>query len=299
MNLYRAHGLAIRSQISLPELSPGNGAFDVTIRLASVPRTLGHASVRNEKFEVASGEFLIKTRTIARILVVEGRELVVEPLRNASPGDVRHLILGWGLGALLHQRKVLLLHAAGVCDENQCFLFCAGSGQGKSTIAATLVLRGYQLLDDNLVAVRRGLAFPGKPEVQLHPSVVSRLPRLERRPALEKRGKLAVEFKDSFCSGPRPVGSVFLIEPGSRWSFSSVHGTERFFALSGQVFRRPFAEALGNRKSRFDSLLNLSRRVSVTRVEVPHQDGFAEELADRLEEGQANKNGRSIGDQKS
>lgn len=53
----------------------------------------------------------------------------------------------------LLESGVLLMHAAGVCDENGGYLFPAHGGTGKTTLAIALLSHGYKLLGDDLLIV--------------------------------------------------------------------------------------------------------------------------------------------------
>ena len=66
------------------------------------------------------------------------------------------------------------LHGSAVCRDNRAICFLGHSGAGKSTIAATLIQSGYDLIDDDVLTVgwRRGrpCAIPGYPEIRLWPA---------------------------------------------------------------------------------------------------------------------------------
>jgi hypothetical protein len=51
---------------------------------------------------------------IARFLLKDGSEIVVEPEPEASVADIPSFILGTVFGILLHQREQIVLHASAV-----------------------------------------------------------------------------------------------------------------------------------------------------------------------------------------
>jgi hypothetical protein len=53
----------------------------------------------------------------------------------------------------LLKRDVLFMHAGGVCDENNGYLFPAHGGTGKTTFSIALLSCGYRLLGDDLLIV--------------------------------------------------------------------------------------------------------------------------------------------------
>lgn len=150
---YSLYGLVLSSQIECPQLYAysGDGVPDVIIEKGVVPDITCPGKREGFLFEAVEHAVMIKTNTIARLLVSDGRHILVQPYTDSSEDDVRMLLLGWGMGALLHQQSVLPLHAAVVTAvEGFCIAFCGDSGTGKSTLAAALLRRGCRLLDDNL-----------------------------------------------------------------------------------------------------------------------------------------------------
>jgi len=110
---------------------------------------------------------------IGRFLAREGKALDYCVEDGADPAAVEALLKGGVLGALIHQRGELPLHATTlVAPDGSGALALAGhSGAGKSTTAYELVRRGWTLLSDDLtrVTVENGtaLAWPGRTRLRL------------------------------------------------------------------------------------------------------------------------------------
>ncbi len=145
MFLYSFFGLAIHSEVELPELPPGAGDPDVVIRLGSVPRTPRKATMREEiAFHARGGAFHIR----------DGREIVLDPPPDADPALLRVLLAGRMMAFLLRQRGWLPLHASGIEVGGEAVLFLGASGSGKSTTAAAFHSGGRKVVTDDVAAVR-------------------------------------------------------------------------------------------------------------------------------------------------
>jgi len=116
-------------------------------------------------------------------LCVEWRrelQLVIAPLNDritvvCRPAKLEFaptVLVGIGMGLLLHRRGVVCLHGSVVSAGGRNFALLGDSGAGKSTAAAALVAGGGELISDDLAALRpSGDAFlveRGCANVRLH-----------------------------------------------------------------------------------------------------------------------------------
>ena len=104
-------------------------------------------------YQATANQFLLKMDGGGRYLVQNGNEIIVEPAADSLASDVRVFLLGSCIGALLHQRGLLVIHAGAVYTEKGAVLFTGHSGCGKSTLLGELMRRGYKMMVDDVCAV--------------------------------------------------------------------------------------------------------------------------------------------------
>jgi hypothetical protein len=131
------------------------------MREGETPVSLLGALERGANWERAAGALLVSMPGLARFLVREAGEIVVEPLAGATPEDLGIFAAGPMLGLLLHVRGRIVLQASAVAVAGGAVLFCGPTSAGKSTLAAALGQRGYPIICDDLCAI--DLAAPGEP----------------------------------------------------------------------------------------------------------------------------------------
>jgi len=110
---YSVFGLGVRSDVALPELPPAAGAeAEVVIRRADLrAEAAGHEGpgplVRGTPDEV-----VLHYDEVGTVRVADGNVIEYDARPSCAPETLRVVLLGIGLGLLLHQRGRLVLHAS-------------------------------------------------------------------------------------------------------------------------------------------------------------------------------------------
>ena len=307
---YGAYGLHLRSSVALPFNRLPNtvdtNAADVTIRLGTVPRELPTAPEprrRSALWEARRGAFLMKYEGVARYLVTNGRDVLVEPW-GGSDDDIACIFAGTPLTALLQQRGMATFHAAAVQAADGAALLLGESGDGKSSLAATLVERGYALVADDVTAVvvrgNLATALPGFTNLRLWKATLDKM-GVAHRARSRVRGTLEKYWVPAahLCGESLPVSAAFVLTPQNRPDIriESMAPGRAFRMLNRHAHRRRIMDAMDQRPAHFRAAAAIARDVPVMRVERPNSPFLLEELADHVEAhlAQLPKNGRKVG----
>ena len=291
---YKAFGFSIRSCIACPELTPYYcPAPDVSIRYGRVPDTLESPLRKGVCFQAVPGIFLLILKKIARYMVSEGKEIVIERINGSEDTDLRLFLLGSVMGALLYQRGFLPLHASAIkTAQGTGVLFAGNSGVGKSTLAAAFQKRGYPVLSDDISAIStpngsRPILHPGFPELKLWPDAAKKLdespeelPRARRR--TEKR---SLQFHGAFDNAPSPIKHIYIMQAANKPDFELIRlrGTEKIEELLNYTYRMAFLGDFGKEAVHFKCCASLGAHAEISRVIRPMEDFRLDELADLLE----------------
>ncbi len=158
---YRAFSLSIVSDFPVTGFEPAPvNVPDVTIREGEVPETLERVINSGVLYQSNDKEFLLRVDNVAAYYVRNGNEITVKRLGQVAAGEVSAFLIGTSFGALLHQRRLLPLHACTVVYNNQCLLFAGKSGVGKSTLAAALIQHGGTLVADDISVIDFSVELP-------------------------------------------------------------------------------------------------------------------------------------------
>ncbi len=150
----------------------------------------------------------------------DGREIWSRWPEPATLADTETYFVGPVLGFSLRLRGVLCLHASAVVIDGVAVALAGGSNAGKSTTAAAFAQAGYEVLSDDLVAVRTTDAqpsvAPAYPYLKLWASSerllfgdANSLPWLT--PTWDKRALALDDHGYRFAESGRPLGAIVTL----------------------------------------------------------------------------------------
>jgi hypothetical protein len=150
-------GWRVRSAVALPELAAWSGdprPPDVEIAVRRNAHGLRDAVAVSPILSIdRHGSACLSIDGVARYLVHDGREILIDTLIDDLLPDIRVFLFSTVLGLLCHQRGLLPLRAACVVVGGKAVALAGSSGRGKSTVAASLALRGHAPIADSICVV--------------------------------------------------------------------------------------------------------------------------------------------------
>jgi hypothetical protein len=290
---YTAFGLCFATEFPCPELAPGRGSPDVLIRYGVVPTTLAVAKKSGVCYQAAPGQLLLTVDGVARFMVQDGAEIIVERAPECDDDSLRLFLLGSVIGALLQQRGTLTLHSSVIEVDDGCVGFLGHSGVGKSTQAAALLHRGYRLLTDDVCAITLApnatpLVHPGYPQMKLWADTLTKLAMSPEtlRPVRPQLGKHAWTVATAFCPETRPLRRLYALDTTNTADLTvqAVERGEKFQVLKNHTYRALFLDGLDGRVPHFHVCATVAQRVPVYRIIRPMYPFLLDELVTRLEQ---------------
>jgi hypothetical protein len=186
MQRYDVYGLRVDSAIALDGFRElhSQGAADVVVDEGAVAASRpADSSTLAPSLEIdADGSSRILVPGLVRFRIEVGRRIVVDALPGADPRAVVAHLVGSVFGAILIERGTLPLHASAVrtTAQGKCVAFAGRAAAGKSTLVGFLAERGFDVVTDDLCAVRIGgagspLVDPGPPRLKLDGDSIRKL----------------------------------------------------------------------------------------------------------------------------
>lgn len=284
---YGIFGLIFASPVEIAGLEPAQVATDaqpdVQIRFAEVAAETDTVEFLEMPVKGAADSLYFEVSGIARFRVSRGKEIVVD-VGASNPAHARDHLLGTAMGAVLHQRGYLPLHANVMEWNGQAYAFAGNSGAGKSTLAARLHAQGYGFLSDDICAVSwdadgRPRAWPGIPRVKLWRDALSELAidPTQLRPLSWTTEKFEAPVSYQAGAGSLPLAAVYDLREEQEGAPRGVHplaGVDAVNTLVAHTYRRRLTDFQGTSSDYLRRVLSLARSTRV--FELRRRWGFDE-----------------------
>jgi hypothetical protein len=286
---YALFGLELASELPLPGFPEADGRGEtVEARFAPV------APPREGQVAAVDGALLLDVPDVARFRIAHGREILIDPAPGASERNLRVFLLGSAMGALLHQRGVLPLHANAVEIGGRAVAFLGRSGAGKSTLAAWFADRGHRILCDDVCAVTlddRGapLVLPGVPRLRLWADALVSAGRdsADYERSFDGQEKYDVPAASAAADRPLALAACYVLArvgegEGEGERIDRLAGAAAVDALVANTYRGRFATMLGLTGEHLRRCLAVAGAVPIHSASRRWGRGCFEEQASRL-----------------
>lgn len=290
---YTCYGLTIECDLDLPELTsnigvPSDTTPDVRIWVAEVSMDgLPEGRQLGPFLWASPNQLWLRVPGVARFLVTDGESIILAPEAGTDDDSIRVFLLGSALGALLFQRRFLVLHGNAIRIGDQCMVCVGPSGAGKSTLAAGFMQRGYEVLADDVVPVDSECrALPGFPRIKLWQDTADKLQiitsGLQRiRPGIEK---FNYALTQKLNVQALPVRWIYILGSDhiDNIKFDPIQGFNRFLPLRRNTYRNRFLEGMSLKSEHLKLCSKLAGSIRLANVLRPRVGFDLDMLIDRL-----------------
>ena len=260
--LYHACGLTIASEIAIPGLAPGYGEPQCVVRLGPVAPGLERGAILCDP-------------AFGTIEVSRGCEILADPTPGADPEVLSDWILGPALALLLHQRGLLVLHAAVVSRHGAALAIAGDSGAGKSTLALALCRAGCELVADDQAVLQDSAPAP---------LCLPTFPRLKAPADAGRAAHLALGAR-FFRAEPVPLRCFYMLADGDVIGSAPLGPAEAMFALARNSFLGAVLRNSDTEERHFRQCAALAEAVPVVRLTRPRRFACLEAVARHVLEG--------------
>lgn len=231
-------------------------------------------------YRTAAGYLLRFPRLADFELSADALTVTCRPAPAATRATLRHLYLNQVLPLALSHQGRLMFHASAVRIRSGAVAFVAGSGRGKSTLAASFAAGGHAFLADDGLEVRSQgpgyRALPGHASLRLwqdsHDALLGARGRVGRAVQYTPKKCLAAGGGLAHCAVPAALCRAYFLGEGAAASVT----IERLSASEALVGWVKSSFLLDPREppmlaSHFERLAALANRLACHRLDYPRR----------------------------
>jgi len=281
MYYYTAFGFCIASEIHFPELLENSktDTYDINIRIGPSPRNIENGITDNPELWITPEKYLIHFKNVAYYYAENGNSIIIEPYENAEPKSIRIYLLCNAMAAIIHQRKLIPLHASGILTDDGVALIVGHSGAGKSTTTKALTIKGHKIFTDDVCVLKlineKVFAIPSYPMMKLWESSFDLL-EIDNKNKTDKiwsdTDKYGIFFHEDFISSWQPVIKIFKIEKSDtavEVMIIKQSGIESFITIGENTYRNHYVEPMKLNTLHFTIVNNLLKQCKVYKITRP------------------------------
>jgi hypothetical protein len=287
---YKCFGLVFKSPIPFPELLISKDYnSDITVRFDIAEKfPKGKLNENSNIFKQSAQDisFIFENKPLFRVR--NSKEIIINSSYEINDILLRTLILGQGMGILLNQKGYLILHGSAVNIGNKAIAFLGDCGEGKSTTAAALNIKGHSLISDDVLVVNfdedKPKLLPSFPRIKLWDDVIDSVVKSEELllQIHPKFKKYSYNTDKTFCETPILLKTIYIIEKGERNSINFLKPQDALMKL----IKNAYMFNLFDESEKHQNLIQcakLASNITVKRLIRSHSLDKIDELTNTIE----------------
>lgn len=286
MHYHKVFGFTIESEIPLPELIKIDKTDKPQIKIVKGTDLIKPAedlldTVYRSHTIMNKDMFYLEIPDTAKYFVEKVSDITYVTIEQLDPKlehDMYAFLYGSVITAVLQMNDTFALHASAVRVDGKLHLFCGISGMGKSTLAAQLNTRGYQIFSDDKCVLRWN-----KEEGQFYAEPTLQIVRLwedahelldddgfinNPTPVMNRINKHQYHIEEgSMITEPQPIARINIMRrlnsEDPTPSTVELKGLKKIRLLKMQIHRHGYLKAFGKLETLWDFLSHLVQHVPV------------------------------------
>jgi hypothetical protein len=244
MYKYKAYGLSIDSEISLPKLLTNDSNADVKIYFQKLDNDNFNSHISGKNFKVTNDATYLFFKNSPLIKIYDGNKILINPSVDIDKNLLRDLILGTSFAILRHQQGLLVLHASSVNIDGHSVVFLGDTGQGKSTTAFALNRRGYPLVSDDVLPLQvfendSPLVYPAYPGLKLSSEVLLKNGYGKNKFKNSQESRKYLLDVNEFSSDSIPIKKIYILKRGMNFDVKKISPQNAIIELINNSFCFP------------------------------------------------------------
>ena len=273
MKFYKAYGLTIASDLEIPELQTTRQC-DTDVRICFNKIDFNFSKmIKNRIWHCEPNNYYLNVKRIGSFHVQKGTIISIDSQPQTPKEDIRFVLLGSVMAALLQQRKYLTLHAGAVQTPQGAILFTGPSGYGKSTLTQAFANKGFSVISDDVVALNTSQqkisVLPSFPKLRLWEDS---LRQVGKNTNSYQRSRVGVDKYivpvQNFCAEANPLQKIYILDVHSDISvkIEPLTTSQKIKYLLKNTYRIKYLTGLGLLPHHNQQMIALASQIPMARI---------------------------------
>lgn len=216
---------------------------------------------------------------IAKYLIKGSDTVYVQKGKDATWRDVFTFFMETVLTILLIKNDIFVFHASAIRAKGKAYVFCSGSGNGKSTLAGLLMRKGHKIIEDDKclltwdakkkqVFIENGIPLLELWTPQQALGIKSKAKRLGR--VRKDIPKIRFDISDIVPKRRTPVEKIFLIlmdnHEDDKITQKPITGINKVSIVKNYSHLEYLIKPLGKAKEHFKYVAQIATKLPVYRI---------------------------------
>ena len=150
---YKVCGLNVLSEIYIPAFDALNKPFDIEIKI-SLKTNLPDKDFKDSDTIFSDDSIYYKSKPGLIFKVLGNSDIIIYKSKEIDEDKIWEMLIGVPFGYALRKKGFMVMHGSSVVINGQAICIVGSSGLGKSTLALSLVKKGFKFLTEDLAIIK-------------------------------------------------------------------------------------------------------------------------------------------------
>ena len=150
---YKVCGLNVLSEVHIPVFNALDVQLDSTIKI-SLKNNLPNKDFKDSDTIFSDDSIFYRSRPGLIFKILFNSDIIIYKSKEIDEDKVWEILIGVPFGYALRKKGFMVMHGSSVVINGQAICIVGSSGLGKSTLALSLVEKGFKFLTEDLCIIK-------------------------------------------------------------------------------------------------------------------------------------------------